>query len=620
MDKTSPYREWAKKNQEFLNDLLAKKYISKEDLRKISNFKNQYSLQEQESTFKKFKERAQKTFSDERANPLLENKEFGQKDFIKKAVEFRKTLDAFDKKDPLLSSRLIEEINNSNYKNNPLLKGLAEQVKGMSDKDLREYLWVSRSVIDNRMTKPMLDALPSLEKYIREQPTFGVEKKDYDKMFGVENALDKAFDGTLNYKDIEYRARQNGMTGKQLLNQMSKDKTDLDRKRIAHGEDLGGWLESPESFAHNLGGSIMGVFGRRQREAVERGEDITAKDIAGDVGEQALYMVPMGKVVQAASVPAKAAWTLGSAAVVPTVSEVYDHVVYPDDNPRGGSFITEDGSIDKDKVIGSGMDIAFGTGVNLAAPYGLRMLGRVGRKVDGLDNFARPLAELGEGETAKEASERIKSSFGNLKSLAPEERIKLPGKEWSGSKEASDLFRTDTRKWGQINVPPKDAKATLFDIASVKGKPSIVKMPGGKEVKMGESLYTKYQAWLKKNKLPEDTPINEVLGWGSNDKSLISEEAMKMYNDLGLNATEGLQSKADIVKGDALKNYLTNQFGNFTYGDENINLPFLSYGSMFGVDLNKNLQEMKEKRKRDKAIEEAEKKYQSKIQDIYNFK
>ena len=113
MDKTSPYREWAKKNQAFLNDLLAKKYISKEDLRKISNFKNQYSLQEQESAFKNFKERAQKTFSDERANPLLEDKEFGQKDFIKSAVEFRKTLDAFDKKDPLLSSRLIEEINNS---------------------------------------------------------------------------------------------------------------------------------------------------------------------------------------------------------------------------------------------------------------------------------------------------------------------------------------------------------------------------------------------------------------------------------------------------------------------------------------------------------------------------
>jgi hypothetical protein len=41
---------------------------------------------------------------------------------------------------------------------------------------------------------------------------------------------------------------------------------------------------------------------------------------------------------------------------------------------------------------------------------------------------------------------------------------------------------------------------------------------------------------------------------------------------------------------------------------------------MFGVDLNKNLQEMKEKKKRDKAIEEAEKKYQTKIQDIYNFK
>ncbi|MBQ1295449.1 MAG: hypothetical protein IIY21_15505 [Clostridiales bacterium] len=599
MDKTSPYREWAKKNQQFLNELLAKNYISKEDLRKISNFKNQYSLQEQESAFKNFKERAQKTFSDERANPLLEDKEYGQRDFIKSAVEFRKTLDAFDKKDPLLSSRLIEEINSSNYKNSPLLKGLAEQVKGLSDKDLREFLWVSRTSLDNRMTKPMLDALPSLEKYIREQPTFGVDKKDYDKMFGTENALDKAFDGTLNYNDIEYRARQNGMTGKQLLNQMAKDKTAKDRKEIAHGgkisdifdgEKYHGLRDNP--IATNIGGTALSLFGRRQQEAIERGEDPTLKDYAGDIGEQALYAVPMGKVIQAASVPAKAAWGVGSAAVVPHISELYDAIVYPEDNPRGEY---------------SEPDALLGTGTNLVAPYGLRMLGRGGRKI-GLDNFAKPLAEMGEGETAKEASDRIKSSFGSLKSISPEERVKLPGKEWEAAKNASDLFRTNTRKWGQINNPPPNAKATLFDIASVKG-------PNGEK----EGLYSKYKEWLKQNNLPEDTPIDEVLGWGNKDKSFVSEEALKMYNDLGLYATEGLQTKSDIVKSDALKNYLTNQFGNFTYGDENIRLPFLSYGSMFGVDLNKNLQEMKEKKKRDEAIEKAKKKYQSKIQDIYNF-
>lgn len=590
MDKTSPYREWAKKNQEFLNDLLAKKYISKEDLRKISNFKNQYSLQEQESAFKKFKERAQNTFSDERANPLLEDKEFGQKDFVKKAVEFRKTLDAFDKKDPLLSSRLIEEINNSNYKNSPLLKGLAEQVKGMSDKDLREYLWVSRSVLDKRMTKPMLDSLPSLEKYIREEPTFGVEKKDYDKMFGVENALDKAFDGTLNYKDIEYRARQNGMTPKQLLSQMANDKTAKDRKEVAHGGKISDIFDGEKyrSFwdnpiATNIGGAALSLFGRRQQEAIERGEDPTLKDYAGDIGEQALYAVPMGKVVQAASVPAKAAWGLGSAAIVPHLTELYDSIVYPEDNPRGEYSET---------------DALVGTGTNLAAPYGLRMLGRGGRKI-GLDNFAKPLAELGEGETAKEASDRIKTSFGKSKGIIPEDRVKLSSADRKEAEEASKLFKDNFRAWDQVNKNPK-----LFEIASEDGG----------------SLIEKYSKWLKKNKLPKDTPINEVLGWGSKDKSFISKDAAELYDQLGLGSTEGLTSNKDLWKQDALKNYLTNQFGNFTYGDENVRLPFLSYGSMFGVDLNKNMQEMRERKKRDKAVEEAEKKYQSKIQDIYNFK
>lgn len=589
MDKTSPYREWAKNNQDFLNDLLAKKYISKEDLRKISNFKNQYSLQEQETAFKNFKERAQKTFSDERANPLLEDKEYGQKDFIKSALEFRKTLDAFDKKDPLLSSRLIEEINSSNYKNNPLLKGLAEQVKGMSDKDLREYLWVSRGVIDNRMTKSMLDALPSLEKYIREQPTFGVAKKDYDKMFGVENALDKAFDGTMNYKDIEYRARQNGMTGKQLLDQMAKDKTAKDRKEIAHGgkisdifdgEKYRGLRDNP--IATNIGGAALSLFGRRQQEAIERGEDPTLKDYAGDIAEQGLYTIPMGKVVQAASVPAKMGWGLGSAAIVPHISELYDSVVYPEDNPRGEYSET---------------DALIGTGTNLAAPYGLRLLGRGGRKI-GLDNFAKPLAELGEGETAKEASGRIRSTFAKSKGIPAEKRTELSSAERKEAEEASKLFKDNFRAWDQVNKNPK-----LFEIASEDGS----------------SLTEKYAKWLKRNNLPEDTPINKVLGW-KKDKSFVSKEAAELYDQLGLGATEGLTSNADLWKQDALKNYLTNQFGNFTYGDQNINLPFLSYGSMFGVDLNRNLKEMNEKKKRDEAIEEAEKKYQAKIQDIYNFK
>lgn len=589
MDKTSPYREWAKNNQDFLNDLLAKKYISKEDLRKISNFKNQYSLQEQESAFKNFKERAQKTFSDERANPLLEDKEYGQKDFIKSAVEFRKTLDAFDKKDPLLSSRLIEEINSSNYKNNPLLKGLAEQVKGMSDKDLREYLWVSRGVIDNRMTKSMLDALPSLEKYIREQPTFGVAKKDYDKMFGVENALDKAFDGTMNYKDIEYRARQNGMTGKQLLDQMAKDKTAKDRKEIAHGgkisdifdgEKYRGLRDNP--IATNIGGAALSLFGRRQQEAIERGEDPTLKDYAGDIAEQGLYTIPMGRVIQATSAPAKTAWGLGGSAIVPHISELYDSIVYPEDNPRGEYSET---------------DALIGTGTNLAAPYGLRLLGRGGRKI-GLDNFAKPLAELGEGETAKEASGRIRSTFAKSKGIPAEKRTELSSAERKEAEEASKLFRDNLRAWDQVNRHPR-----LFEIASEDGS----------------SLTEKYAKWLKRNNLPEDTPINKVLGW-KKDKSFVSKEAAELYDQLGLGATEGLTSNADLWKQDALKNYLTNQFGNFTYGDQNINLPFLSYGSMFGVDLNRNLKEMNEKKKRDEAIEEAEKKYQAKIQDIYNFK
>lgn len=290
----------------------------------------------------------------------------------------------------------------------------------------------------------------------------------------------------------------------------------------------------------------------------------------------------MGRVIQATSAPAKTAWGLGGSAIVPHISELYDSIVYPEDNPRGEYSET---------------DALIGTGTNLAAPYGLRLLGRGGRKI-GLDNFAKPLAELGEGETAKEASGRIRSTFAKSKGIPAEKRTELSSAERKEAEEASKLFRDNLRAWDQVNRHPR-----LFEIASEDGS----------------SLTEKYAKWLKRNNLPEDTPINKVLGW-KKDKSFVSKEAAELYDQLGLGATEGLTSNADLWKQDALKNYLTNQFGNFTYGDQNINLPFLSYGSMFGVDLNRNLKEMNEKKKRDEAIEEAEKKYQAKIQDIYNFK
>lgn len=160
-------------------------------------------------------------------------------------------------------------------------------------------------------------------------------------------------------------------------NRASEEEVKRTRHKIAHGEDEGGWFESPTAFAHNLGGSLMTLLNRRSQEAIERGEDPTLKDIALDAVENAAYTYnPAGKLVAPLKIGAGEGtkFLLGGLANAanPSIMETLDAAAYGDDE-------------NTDRKNFSLADVLLGTGVNAA-------MGGIGERIPGVKNLFKEVA------------------------------------------------------------------------------------------------------------------------------------------------------------------------------------------------------------------------------------
>lgn len=148
-------------------------------------------------------------------------------------------------------------------------------------------------------------------------------------------------------------------------NKASEEEVKRTRHKIAHGEDEGGWFESPTAFAHNLGGATLTLFSPRVQEAIERGEDPTLKDYTIDAAENAAYTyMPIGKAVRPFG---KAASLLGTNVGNPLAMELIDAAAYGD----------ESNSDRKDFSTG---DVAVGSLINLG-------MGAVGNRFKGGEKY-----------------------------------------------------------------------------------------------------------------------------------------------------------------------------------------------------------------------------------------
>ena len=276
----------------------------------------------------------------------------------------------------LLSDKLRQQIVDSPYEDD-LASNFYEAIEGMSDKNLREYIWANRDNIKKTMPAFVKD-IPDLNEYVNTRPNFGDTKIDLEKTFNdpdIMNKLDK-----LDVDEIENAAKKNGMNYRDFVNQMYKQKLEQDREKIAH---------------EGIGGAILSLFGKRQQEAIARGEDPSWKDYAGDIGEQALYMIPWGRAIGGASKLAKLG-QVASNAVAPVATEAYDSMVYDENNPRG--------------EFNAG-DVAMGTTTNFVAPLGLNAgLNKLGRAT-GNKAAKETFKELGVGPSREEIAKEFSKKY-----------------------------------------------------------------------------------------------------------------------------------------------------------------------------------------------------------------
>lgn len=620
-------KEWAKSQKDMLVELVNKGYIDIEDVKAINNKDDAYSIEQQDAAFERVKNDIQKRYSEDRLNSD-DAKSVLSEDQIKQFRTFRESVDKFDKPtDALLSSKLSEQIKSSGYKDVPLLKGMTEQIKDMSDKDVREYIYNQRQYLNQMLPGKAIESIPDLQEYMTVQPNYGVKNTNYAKMFNDPDILDKL--NEYSFRDIDYIARKNGMSGKELLKDLTDAKIAKDRNLIAHGgrwrdvtdtDKYKSWRDNP--IASNVGGSLLTVFGRRQQEAIERGEEPELEDIAGDVGEGLLYATPLGRIAQPISIPAKLAYSGATAAAVPHITEAYDAAVYDDKNNPRSEY--------------SEADALVGTGVNLIAPYGIRRVGQgVGRVINS-PKISKIWGELAEGKSADDVineAEAVRNRIGRNRG-----RVTQPGTAGDLTpayyKEAANAGELTTAKENQlmkslsneqgVTTPNQQALNAAIKDPSILNNENLTIYKKTGNVKYNSELTNvdKYSPaeWttlVKAMKNKEKTYLwhgqRKQVPDMKDIKAALDPEFVKNYQNSPYATSMFLKSGRELTGEDAIKNYLTNQFGNFTYADKTINIPGLS---MLPIDVNQYVKDYRADKERQEAIEQSRRRLPT-LQSVY---
>lgn len=419
--------------------------------------------------------------------------------------------------------KLVQElIDNEQY-------DLADAIADMTPTDAANYIAANKAYFTKVYNSDDLEQMPLFRKAL--YSNIKTDKVNYDEAFG-EGWYNNFNDIPLD--QIKYVAEQRGEDWKEFLNNMSAEATQRVRHDIAYGEDQGGWLESP---LRNLGGAAMHVFAPRQQEAIERGEDPSTSDVVLDAAQNALYAIPYGSAMKFVSNPAVRTGfgALLSNAGAPLATEALDYAVYDKPNPRG-TF--EWG------------DVGTGTGVNLVGGALLRGAGMgIGRIAPKVRDF---LGELATGKTAKEAVDEVRKQYKFNVNVANDPTVPQAARQ--KAQEMVKLMETDPELYAAIST----RDPVVFNVAEQEGT----------------TLTDKANAYIKSNKLDANTvlspegsgpfePVKDKFINRTSNYSPVTASLTKAYDKLGLGtATEGLKTAKQLAGEEALKNYITNEFGN----------------------------------------------------------
>lgn len=381
-----------------------------------------------------------------------------------------------------------------------LLEGLYNQVdKQESDTDVVNTVWANKDLPLRMFTEDEFSLMPGMKELMIGEPRTG--EVNLDKSFGP--------DWRENFNKIPYNqialvAEKNGVSTKDLMDKMTSEIVKKERHDIANS---------------GVPGFIMSVFGRRQKEAIERGEDPSGKDIAGDIGEGALYAVPYGRALGFGKnlVARHLMQGVASNVAPPLASEVMDNVLYDEKNPRGNFSVGDVGS---------------GVATNLLIPALLRRGGTFLAR-NGLPG--KSFSTLGEGLTPKEMASGAVKDLRFPQNLATQEEREL-AKAYNSSSPA------------MRNVIMDNGKG-VAEVASQKGN----------------TLEEKAVNYIKSQKKDPKTHFVDERGkiyekWEKNQSSATGG-LYEAYDNL-MKGIETAKSPVQLASEESFKNLVSNKFGD----------------------------------------------------------
>ena len=412
--------------------------------------------------------------------------------------------------------KLLKELNETLEATAPgsakeaILQNLLEEVRANdNDEHIVNTLYYNRDLPLRMFTDDELDnMLPTMKNIMIGEPMSG--KVDLKKSFGAD-WKDK-FEEIPSHL-ITLVAERAGVDPRKLLNDMAEEVTASRRK---------------EAFDNGFG-TAVGVVAPRIKEAYESGRDPEARDVVGDIAEAASYAVPYGRMIPYAGRAANFVRGIASNVAPPVINEVVDRALYNRDTTNARSEF-------------SAGDVGSGFVTNLIVPALLRSGGR-GLKRMGIEN---PAADLAQGQSRKEIVEEI--------------RRNLPTKDLAGGAKATAAQRKALEQFNAMPEPVQRAILTkdkeIFEIAQQPGK----------------TLEEKAQNYLKS--IGEDP--NTIIGPDSRvplrfGKEHVDKDLVQAYDALGLGATETAKSARRLAVEEAIKNELSNKFGDqYSQGNDPI--------------------------------------------------
>lgn len=460
-----------------------------------------------------------------------------------------------------LKDKVLEELYKNNYRD---LYNEIDKID--NDVDVANYIASAKHHFTQTMSTKDLEGMPNFSQALFGKLKTG--KVDYNKEFGKDwyNNYEE-----IPYQEIKYIADKNGIDPKKLIHEMSTEATKLRRQDIASGDN------PDASFMDKVGGAALSLFGRRQQEAIARGEDPSLKDYVGDIGEQAIYFAPYGAIAKGAGVGSKVGrlLTFGSNAIAPATTEAYDAIAYDDSNPRGNFSIG---------------DVASGAGVNAIAPELVKGSSVV----------------LGKALNAPNLTKKV-MNYANLDQPVRQDRIsRLLGGLRGGSQSQRQRYNT------QIKSNPELASQKLTGEQLSEG------FNFDKDYKvMHDKLYAKLAArqgrW-KADPTKKMSAGSAKISYNEAMKDFTPDELQFIVNDKELRTMlpselSRMPTLGTIAGEEASKNYITNQYGNIWAEDQNP-LTRLGYPGVVISDAFKD-EEEEEQRKKDYAriLKELEDKY-----------